>query len=330
MTSPRLADKLWSTLALDELSGFRDDLDDALMARRRHGREYQWDHALASLPRIRTDIVDLTRDAVTIGSQDELPIDAATLANRLKVFAPWRKGPWRIFDITVDTEWRSDMKWQRLRPHLSSLEGRSVLDIGCGNGYYMLRAMGDGARFCLGIDPTIVFLYQFHALTGFVREPLPVHLLPLSSEQLPAFERFDTVFSMGVLYHRRSPRDHLSELYSFLRPGGELVLETLVVEGDTRVLVPEDRYAKMANVWSLPGTTALEHWLAEAGFTDVRTVDVTRTTTAEQRATEWMTFQSLADFLDPADDSLTVEGLPAPTRAIVIARKGADLQSSVH
>ena len=55
---------------------------------------------------------------------------------------------------------------------------------------------------------------------------------------------------MGVLYHRRSPIDHLLELKGCLQTGGELVLETLVIDGGLgEVLVPENRYAKMRNVW---------------------------------------------------------------------------------
>jgi len=77
----------------------------------------------------------------------------------------------------------------------------------------------------------------------------------------------------------------------------------------------------MPNVWFLPSTGALEHWLTRAGFTDVRTVDVNRTSIQEQRATDWMTFQSLPDFLDPQNPDLTIEGLPAPRRAIVIATR---------
>jgi tRNA (mo5U34)-methyltransferase len=104
--------------------------------------------------------------------------------------------------------------------------------------------------------------------------------------------------------------------------GGELVLETLVVEGDAQqALVPEDRYAMMRNVWFLPSVPALELWLRRAGYVDVRCVDVSRTSIEEQRSTEWMKFQSLPDFLDPADHTLTCEGLPAPTRAVLIARK---------
>jgi tRNA (mo5U34)-methyltransferase len=53
----------------------------------------------------------------------------------------------------------------------------------------------------------------------------------------------------------------------------------------------------------------------------VRCVDVSTTTVQEQRGTEWMRFQSLRDYLDPADHSKTVEGLPAPRRAVIVGRK---------
>jgi tRNA (mo5U34)-methyltransferase len=98
------------------------------------------------------------------------------------------------------------------------------------------------------------------------------------------------------------------------------VLETLVIDGEgDRVLVPKGRYAKMRNVWFIPSLPLLENWLRRCGFERVTTVDVTRTTFEEQRSTDWMTFESLADFLDPADRDFTIEGYPAPRRAIVTA-----------
>ncbi len=112
------------------------------------------------------------------------------------------------------------------------------------------------------------------------------------------------------------------ELKDCLVQGGELVLETLVIEGDAQqVLVPEDRYAQMRNVWFLPSVATLSLWLRRAGFTEVRCVDVSTTSTEEQRSTDWMRYQSLAEFLHPDNPSLTIEGLPAPKRAVMIARK---------
>tara|TARA_B110000208_G_scaffold73261_1_gene94440 strand:+ start:1628 stop:2599 length:972 start_codon:yes stop_codon:yes gene_type:complete len=286
-----------------------------------HGRSIEWDRALESMPQIECADYSFTDDSVCIVKPEHLALDSMEYKQHLKAFMPWRKGPWNLLGVEIQTEWHSDWKWQRIEPHISPLEGRQVLDIGTGNGYFLFRMLGAGASLALGIDPTRIFLYQFHA----AQRLLPAngaYLLPLRSEHLPAFGCFDTVFCLGVLYHRRSPIDHIQELMSYLRPGGELVLETLVVPGDINtILVPPERYAKMANVWFLPSTEALENMLRKVGLESVRTVDVSQTTTAEQRTTEWMTFHSLADFLDPNDPSRSIEGHPAPLRATLVATK---------
>ena len=257
-----------------------------------------------------------------IGLADDCSADErAELRSLLETFIPWRKGPFELFGIHIDTEWRSDWKWERVAPHLSSLQDRLVLDVGCGSGYHLWRMHGAGAKLVIGIDPSLFFLMQFRAIKHYAGE-LPVHYLPLRSEDLPDFggEGFDTVLSMGVLYHRRSPLDHLQELKSALRAGGELVLETLVVEGDVQtVLMPEERYGKMRNVWFIPSVPMLELWLRRLGFVNIRTVDVTPTRVEEQRSTDWMRFESLRDFLDPLQPEQTVEGYPAPVRAVIIA-----------
>jgi tRNA (mo5U34)-methyltransferase len=165
-----------------------------------------------------------------------------------------------------------------------------------------------------------LFLCQFEAVRKLLGNDQRAHLLPLGIEQLPALNAFDTVFSMGVLYHRRSPLDHLWQLKDQLVPGGELVLETLVVEGDENtVLVPGDRYAQMRNVYFIPSAAALKQWLEKCGFVDVRIVDACVTSTEEQRRTEWMTTESLADFLDPRDSSKNGRRLSGPLRAVIIA-----------
>lgn len=317
------------------LEKFHDELQSALQEfylQRKHGREDEWDTAFNLLPDLTASDSHLSRDTVQIGTPKDLKSDIDLKAH-LMTFHPWRKGPFNLFGTFIDTEWRSDWKWNRLQTHISPLEDRNILDLGCGNGYHLFRMLGQGAKMALGVDPTRVFLYQFNLIKRYLGTA-PAYLLPLKSEHLPKFMCFDSVFSMGVLYHRRSPLDHLAELHQFLRPGGELVLETLVLDEEVldeevldkdqrenphKVLVPEDRYAKMANVWFIPSTHLLELWLKRTGFVNVRTVDVSQTSLEEQRSTEWMTFQSLTDFLDPKDTNKTVEGYPAPKRAIILA-----------
>lgn len=287
-----------------------------------HGKFSQWTRAVEFLPVLEPWRLDL-RHSVT--AESEVPLSEGQrlrIENLLRNLLPWRKGPYDLYGINIDTEWRSDWKWQRVLPHLADLSGRTVLDVGCGSGYHLWRMIGAGARLAVGIDPTQLFLCQFEAVRKLLGNDQRAHLLPLGIEQLPALNAFDTVFSMGVLYHRRSPLDHLLQLKDQLVEDGELVLETLVIEGDENsVLVPGDRYAQMRNVYFIPSAAALKIWLAKCGFVDIRIVDVCQTTCEEQRRTSWMTSESLADFLSPDDNSKTVEGYPAPLRAVLLARK---------
>ena len=286
----------------------------------RHGELDKWLAMLDNLPDIKPSSIELNTE-VRIGNTSDCDENIRELLEQdLRMLMPWRKGPLSMFGININTEWHSDWKWDRVRPHIKPLKGKDVLDIGCGNGYYALRSYGQGANMVVGIDPGQKYIMQFYALKKYLGD-IPVHLLPLGIEDIPpSLKAFDTVFSMGVLYHRRSPLEHLFELRECLKPGGELVLETLVIEGDVNsVLLPTDRYQQMRNVWFLPSCDALVLWMQRCGFKNVRVVDVTKTSTDEQRATDWMTFDSLEKFLDPDDPTKTIEGYPGPLRAVVLA-----------
>ncbi len=285
-----------------------------------HGKMDDWQKALQALPELTPSSVEL-KAKVEIGCAEDLcNVSCEQLTAQLKAFHPWRKGPFSLFGVDIDTEWRSDWKWDRVLPHIQSLVGRKVLDVGCGNGYHGWRMLGEGADLVLGIDPTLISVMQYKVMQRYLGDRNH-YVLPLGIEDVPTdLACFDSVFSMGVLYHRRSPLDHLIELRACLRPGGELILETLIVEGDEgKMLMPEGRYAKMRNVWFLPTVATMLLWLRRCGFKKVECVDVNRTSIAEQRQTEWMTFESFADFLDPEDKTKTIEGYPAPLRAVFIA-----------
>lgn len=287
-----------------------------------HGKFKQWFNAVHHLPEITPYRLNLLQGVHAEAEHPLSPGQILGIERLLRNLMPWRKGPFSLYGLEVDTEWRSDLKWQRVLPHISSLEGRTILDVGCGSGYHLWRMIGAGAHLAIGIDPMQLFLCQFEAVRKLLGNDQRAHVLPLGIEQLPALNAFDTVFSMGVLYHRRSPLDHLYQLKNQLVSEGELVLETLVIEGDENsVLVPGERYGQMRNVYFIPSALALKNWLTKCGFIDVKIVDVCPTTVEEQRRTSWLTTESLEDFLDPLDPSKTIEGYPAPVRAVLIARK---------
>ncbi len=289
-----------------------------------HGDMERWGEAYKNLPNISDVSSALNQDLLTLKSPKVDNQQSTQLLAALKELKPWRKGPFDFFGQHIDTEWHSDWKWQRISPHISDLKNRRVLDVGCGSGYHMWRMLAQGAQRVIGVDPSKLFFWQFEAMKKYLSaqgQSVPVHFLPLKMEDVPAGLRaFDTVFSMGVLYHRRSPLEHLSELHQALRAGGEVVLETLVVDGGLgQVLMPEDRYAMMRNVWFLPTVETLSLWMRRVGFKDVKVVEQNFTSVDEQRSTHWMEFNSLKDFLDPNDPTKTIEGYPAPQRATLIA-----------
>ncbi|HHE9970145.1 TPA: tRNA 5-methoxyuridine(34)/uridine 5-oxyacetic acid(34) synthase CmoB [Haemophilus influenzae 10810] len=287
-----------------------------------HGDYAKWSKIVDFLPDLHADEIDLKSAVKSDRTSPLLEGEKQRIIHHLKQLMPWRKGPYHLFGIHVDCEWRSDFKWDRVLPHLAPLQGRTILDVGCGSGYHMWRMVGEGAKMVVGIDPTELFLCQFEAVRKLLNNDRRANLIPLGIEQMQPLAAFDTVFSMGVLYHRKSPLDHLSQLKNQLVKGGELVLETLVVDGDVNtVLVPIDRYAKMKNVYFIPSVAALINWLEKVGFTNVRCVDVATTTLEEQRKTDWLENESLIDFLDPNDHSKTIEGYHAPKRAVILANK---------
>ncbi|MCB2145415.1 MAG: tRNA 5-methoxyuridine(34)/uridine 5-oxyacetic acid(34) synthase CmoB [Deltaproteobacteria bacterium] len=277
--------------------------------------------ALERLPDVQPSSIDADRDCIRIGAPGDIDGNQTTsLHEVLCALKPWRKGPFEIFGIRIDSEWNSSIKWNRLAGHLGSLAGKRILDIGSSCGYYMFRLAVKQPALILGIEPYPNFYFQFLALARYLAFP-QVHCLPLKLEEMPAMQRcFDMVMCMGILYHRRSPLDTLLQIHGRMVPGGQLVLETLVMEGDNEMaLFPEKRYAKMNNIFFIPTVACLTHWLTRSGFEDIQCLDISRTTSQEQRKTDWIDTESLADFLDPGDPQKTVEGYPAPVRAMLLA-----------
>ncbi len=293
-----------------------DNIKNQLLISRANNKNYR--SLLANLSEIDKGSLSLLGDYVNI-DLPQTPEQLAFILNKLK---PWRKGPYKLGKLLLESEWQGGLKWRRLAPHITSLIGRNVLDVGCGNGYFSYQISLSGANFVLGLEPTQLSYHQFYALESLIKKPANIVVLPIRLKQLAIKAKFDSVFSMGVLYHQKSPINHLLQLKKQLKPDGELVLETLIVDGGLGyALLPKSRYAQMPNVWFLPSIATMEQYLARCGFSNIRCVNINQTTTLEQRRTKWLgdNKPSLADFLDPNDTDKTTEGYPAPKRAIFIA-----------
>lgn len=289
---------------------------------KKHGHIKTWKNVINGLPIKEKRNVTLNKSVISVKNIELNDTEKEITKNILKELRPWRKGPFSIDEIFIDSEWKSNMKWDRVKSMINPLDDKTVLDVGCGNGYYSFRMIGEGAKLVIGIDPSDLFMMQFRAITHFIN-PIQLYLLSLRLQDLPSNKSlFDTVFSMGILYHQKSHHHHLSKCAALLKPGGELVLETIIFPGMSNFINSgNQRYSQMRNVWYLPNLNELMTWLKIAGFTEIKLGSINRTSIEEQRSTEWMTTQSLIDGLDPENHDLTIEGYPAPHRIVVVCKK---------
>ena len=240
--------------------------------------------------------------------------------NTAKKLHPWRKGPFQVSKTFIDSEWKSYIKYDLLRPHFN-LKDKIVGDIGCNNGYYLFRMMEDKPKRLIGFDPSAITFCQFHFLNHFIQSDIKYELLGV--EHVEYYEhRFDVLFCLGVLYHRADPIGMLKSLFKGLNIGGELILDTFMIDGEEEVcLTPRDRYSKMANIYFIPTINALKNWCYRAGFEELEVLNIVKTEPNEQRRTEWINTQSLNDFLDKENQNRTVEGYPAPKRVYLKAKR---------
>jgi len=270
---------------------------------------------------LRASYLDFAGDTVVIGREKEIGTEEREAVYRtLRAFMPWRKGPWSVFGIDIDAEWRSERKWNRLLPELPDLSGKIVADIGCNNGYYMFRMAPYRPKLVLGFEPYPQHYFAFHTLNALAGVK-SLRIAPLGVEVLPLFEHcFDVVFLMGILYHRSAPVDCLRDIRRAMRPGGSLLIESQGITGEEPVaLFAEKTYAKVPGTYFVPTPLCLKNWVLRAGFSEAKIFCTHPMSNREQRRTAWMEFESFDDFMDPCDASKTVEDLPVPIRIFVRA-----------
>jgi tRNA (mo5U34)-methyltransferase len=272
-----------------------------------------------NLPQI-NDISYSLDDTIHISSSSINQEQLAHIHNSALGLRPWRKGPFQVFDTFIDTEWQSFIKYNLLKPHVN-LENKIVGDIGCNNGYYLFKMLKEKPKRLVGFDPSALCKLQFDFINSFLKTDIRYELLGV--EHLPFYEhKFDVLFCLGVLYHRPNPVGTLKELFLGLNKGGELILDTFMIDGDAPyALCPASTYSKIPNIYFVPTIKALKNWCEKAKFKDFEVLEIKPTDLNEQRRTDWILGESLEDFIDKDNSALTVEGYPAPKRVYIKVKK---------
>ncbi|MCR2063871.1 tRNA 5-methoxyuridine(34)/uridine 5-oxyacetic acid(34) synthase CmoB [Campylobacter helveticus] len=230
---------------------------------------------------------------------------------------PWRKGPFKIDELFIDTEWQSFIKFDILKPFMSEIKDKIVADVGCNNGYYMFKMLEFSPKQIVGFDPSVKYHLQFKLINTLIKTNIKYELLGV--EDLPNYAlKFDVIFCLGVIYHRSDPVKMLKDLKKSLNPNGIVFLDTMYIESEEEIaLVPQNTYSKIPNIYFVPSIKALRNWCLRAGFKEFEVLATKKTDKKEQRKTVWIDSYSLENFLDPKDENLTCEGYEAPKRVYV-------------
>ena len=287
-----------------------------------HGNLNKWIKILNSLPIIPTNYLDYFGSSITIGEKDEInEVQIKTLEKELLKLSPWRKGPFNIFGLEIDSEWCSDKKWQRIQSHLPNIKGMKIADIGCSNGYYSYKLLGLKPDLIVGMDKTALYVMQFLALKFYTKQIQELVVLPCSSEEFD-FKKinFDLVLSMGILYHSKNPCNHLNSLKQLVKKNGYIILETIISNLPDNIDVNKNQtYAGMKNIGTIFTKKNLNDLMISNGFKNIEIVNDSFTDSSEQRSTKWMNGKSLREFILPNGN--TLEGYPPVCRSIFVAQK---------
>lgn len=253
-------------------------------------------------------------ESVNLSTNSQNKDEILALAKELK---PWRKGPFKIDDLFIDTEWQSFIKFNILKPFINEISQKCVADIGCNNGYYMFKMLEFNPTKLIGFDPSIKYRLQFEFINALAKTPIKYELLGV--EDLPNYTlKFDVIFCLGVIYHRSDPIKMLKDLKAGLNKNGVVFLDTMYIEDEREIaLVPHKTYSKIPNIYFIPSISALKNWCERAGFKEFEVLATKKTDGNEQRKTEWIDSFSLENFLNPKDKNLTIEGYEAPKRVYV-------------
>lgn len=230
---------------------------------------------------------------------------------------PWRKGPFKIDNLFIDSEWQSFIKFNILKPFIKDIKDKVVADVGCNNGYYMFKMLEFNPKKIIGFDPSIKYKLQFELINALAKTDIKYELLGV--KDLPNYKhKFDVIFCLGVIYHRSDPIKMLKQLKQSLNKNGVVFLDTMFIKDKREIaLIPRKTYSRISNIFFIPSILGLRNWCERAGFKEFEILAIKKTTKREQRKTEWIDSYSLEDFLDPDNQNLTYEGYESPRRIYV-------------
>lgn len=156
------------------------------------------------------------------------------------------------------------------------LTGKTVLDIGCWDGFYAFECERRGAAKVLatdlweaaGQDAFLLAHKELGSKIGWMK----ADVYDLSMMLHPG-ERYDVTLFLGVLYHLKHPLLALQEVADCTAPGGLVIVDTVVshpaYDQPVMAFCPGRELSDDPTNWWAPNPACMAAMLEEAGFTNV-------------------------------------------------------------
>ena len=172
----------------------------------------------------------------------------------------------RTRTIDVDSPGYNPNKWKRLEPILDSIEieNKSVLDIGCSDGYFSIECARKTSESVLGIDldPLRIeranFINEVFELENINFDVVDLYDIPENG--------FDVVLGLGLIH--RVPDIHLC-LKKIAAIGQYVLLEFKTLEGDRPILeeaAGKTKSNKYNKLYSIPTQSYVINKMEEFGM----------------------------------------------------------------
>lgn len=127
---------------------------------------------------------------------------------------------WQAFADLSPEQFEQFRRWTRLIGP-EDWNGRSFLDVGCGGGRNSRWALDCGAARGTAID---VDEGSLAVARRRFADDSRIEVAPVSAYDIPWTDRFDIVFSIGVLHHLENPALALARMTRAAKPGGKVLV----------------------------------------------------------------------------------------------------------
>jgi len=151
----------------------------------------------------------------------------------------------------------------------ADLSGKSILDIGCNEGFFSFDAERRGAKRVVAIDKSSDARDKFHLIKELMHSRVEFQFADLLELDPNKLGKFDIVFFLSVFHHLRYPFQVLDRIFELTREYAIMEFVEAVPEEDLGQSVLVRKLSKKGHLHILPTRQFTIEMLTRAGYREI-------------------------------------------------------------